>query len=288
VGERLTEKGVVASTSAFVSASSGETVEPGFYQLRKKMSAESAVSFLLDGEHRVESQVAIPEGLTVEEILRSAAKQTRLSAQQLRAAASNPGALGLPRYAGGKLEGYLFPATYVMPPGTDATELLTMMVDRFKQAASDIELEQAAARLDLSPDELVTVASLVQAEAQRSADFGKVAQVVRNRIAQGLPLQFDSTVHYATDTVGQVYTTDRQRAVDSPYNTYLVTGLPPGPIESPGDEALAAAANPTAGDWLYFVTVNLATGRTEFARTLAAHNRNVAQLEKYCRTSDAC
>ncbi len=288
VGERLTEKGVVASTSAFVSASSGETVEPGFYQLRKKMSAESAVSFLLDGEHRVESQVAIPEGLTVEEILRSAAKQTRLSAQQLRAAASNPGALGLPRYAGGKLEGYLFPATYVMPPGTDATELLTMMVDRFKQAASDIELEQAAARLDLSPDELVTVASLVQAEAQRSADFGKVAQVVRNRIAQGLPLQFDSTVHYATDTVGQVYTTDRQRAVDSPYNTYLVTGLPPGPIESPGDEALAAAANPTAGDWLYFVTVNLATGRTEFAQTLAAHNRNVAQLEKYCRTSDAC
>ena len=288
VGERLTDKGVVASTAAFVSASSGETVEPGFYELRRKMSAESAVSFLLDGKHRVESQVAIPEGLTVEEILRSAAKQTDLSAKQLRAAASKPAALGLPRYAGGELEGYLFPATYVMPPGTDATELLTMMIDRFNQAASDVELEQAAADLDLTPHELVTVASLVQAEAQRSQDFGKVAQVVGNRTKKGMPLQFDSTVHYATDTVGQVYTTDAQRAVDSPYNTYLVTGLPPGPIESPGEEALAAAAAPTEGDWLYFVTVNLATGKTEFAEGLAEHNRNVSKLEKYCRTSDAC
>lgn len=288
VGERLTDKGVVASTSAFVSASNGETVEPGFYQLRKKMSAESAVSFLLDGKHRVEAQVTIPEGLTVEEILKSAAQQTKLSAKQLRAAASKPAELGLPRYAGGELEGYLFPATYVTPPDTDAIELLTMMVDRFKQAASDVELEKAATELDLTPHQLVTVASLVQAEAQRSKDFGKVAQVVGNRIKKGMPLQFDSTVHYATDTVGQVYTTDRQRAVNSPYNTYLVTGLPPGPIQSPGDEALAAAASPTEGDWLYFVTVNLATGKTKFAEGLAEHNRNVAELEEYCRTSDAC
>lgn len=288
VGERLTDKGVVASTSAFVAAADGETVEPGFYQLREKMSAESALGYLIDGEHRIEEQVAIPEGLTVDEIVKSAAKQTKLSAKQLQDAASDPSALGLPRYAGGKLEGYLFPATYVVPPGTDATELLTMMVDRFKQAADDVDLEQAAAELDMTPDELVTVASLVQAEAQRSADFGKVARVVDNRIDKRLPLQFDSTVHYATDTVGQVYTTDLQRAVDSPYNTYLVTGLPPGPIESPGDEALAAAADPTEGDWLYFVTVNLATGRTEFAKGLAEHNRNVAKLERYCRTSDAC
>jgi UPF0755 protein len=279
---------VVASTAAFVSASSGETVEPGFYQLRKKMSAEAAVAFLLDGEHRVESRVAIPEGLTVEQTLKAAAKQTKLSMRELRAAASKPGTLGLPPYAGGELEGYLFPATYVLPPGADATELLTMMVDRFKQAASDVGLEQAAAERDVTPHELVTVASLVQAEAQRSADFGKVARVVDNRIEKGMPLQFDSTVHYATDTVGQVYTTDQQRAVDSPYNTYLVTGLPPGPIESPGDEALAAAADPTKGDWLYFVTVNLATGKTEFAETLAEHDRNVVKLERYCRTSDAC
>ena len=288
IGGRLAEQDVVASSDAFVNASQGETIEVGYYELRKQMSGESAVSYLLDGEHRVEASVAIEEGLTVEETMAAIVKQTDLSSKQVLAAARKPAALGLPAYAGGELEGYLFPATYVAPPDTSATELLGMMVDRFEQAAAEAGLEEAAARLDVSPHELVTVASLVQAEAQRDEDFGKVAQVVYNRVEEGMPLQFDSTVHYATDTVGEVYTTAQQRRSKSPYNTYLVTGLPPGPIGSPGDQALAAAAEPTDGDWLYFVTVDLSTGETQFAEGLREHNRNVAELDAYCQSSDAC
>jgi UPF0755 protein len=289
VGRRLESKGIVASVDAFITASDGETVEPGFYQLRKKMSASSALDYLIDGDHRVETTVTIPEGLTVDETLAAVAGQTKLTPQALRAAVNRrPDELGLPSYADGEVEGFLFPATYVLPPRTDATELLTMMVDRFDQAAADAGLEQAASELDLQPRDLVTVASLVQAEARRAQDFGKVARVIYNRDDGGVPLQFDSTVHFANDTVGQVYTTEQQREVDSPYNTYLVAGLPPGPIDSPGDQALAAAADPTPGEWMYFVTVDLATGETKFAETLKEHNRNVAELAEYCRSSDAC
>lgn len=288
VGRQFKAEGVVASVDAFIAASDGETVEPGFYQLRNEMSAASAVDRLVDGEHRVETQVTIPEGLTVDETLAAIAKQTKLRPKQLQAAVRRTDELGLPSYADGEVEGFLFPATYVIPPGTDATELLTMMVDRFDQSATDSGLVQAAAELDLEPRDLVTVASLVQAEARNDVDFGKVAQVIYNRVDEGMALQFDSTVHFATDTVGEVYTTQEQRAVDSPYNTYLVAGLPPGPIDSPGDQALAAAADPTPGDWLYFVTVDLSTGKTKFAETLSEHNANVAELAEYCRSSDAC
>jgi UPF0755 protein len=252
------------------------------------MSASAAIDYLVDGDHRVETMVTIPEGLTVAETVAAIAKQTKLEPKALRAAVRRTDALGLPSYADGEVEGFLFPATYVLPPRTDATELLTMMVDRFDQAAADAGLEQAATELDVQPRDLVTVASLVQAEARRSEDFGKVARVIYNRNDKGMALQFDSTVHYATDTVGQVYTTEQQREVDSPYNTYRVAGLPPGPIDSPGDQALAAAANPTPGDWLYFVTVDLATGETKFAETLEEHDRNVAELRQYCRSSEAC
>ncbi len=288
VGRRLKEMGVVASVDAFIAASDGETVDPGYYQLRNEMSATSAIGFLVDGEHRVETTVTVPEGLTVDETLKAVAKQSKLSRRALDRAAERTGTLGLPRYARGELEGFLFPATYVLPPDTSARQVLRMMVRRFEQAAKKVGLEQAAADLGLNRRELVTVASLVQAEAQRDKDFGKVARVIYNRNDAGMPLQFDSTVHYATDTVGQVYTTEEQRSVDSPYNTYLVVGLPPGPINSPGEQALAAATDPTQGDWLYFVTVDLSTGETKFADDLTEHNSNVAELAEYCRSSDAC
>jgi UPF0755 protein len=120
----------------------------------------------------------------------------------------------------------------------------------------------------------------VQAEARLPEDFAKVARVIYNRLEDGQPLQMDSTVAYAND-VYTVFTSDEQRAVDSPYNTYLYPGLPPGPINSPGSQALEAALNPAEGSWRYFVTVDLETGETKYADTFEEHESNVAELQAW-------
>ena len=288
----LVDKGVVKSVGAFTSAAAadpdGDAIQPGVYSLREEMSGEAALALLLADDSRVEVEVTVPEGLTTDEIVAAIARDTDISDAQLNAALKRPESLGLPGYANGQVDGYLFPASYTIGPGTTAREMLRLMVDRFQQAAADVGLEAGAGRLGLDPHELVTVASLVEAEASRPADFGKVAQVIYNRVDAGIALQLDSTVHYIAGSRGEVYTTDKQRRIDSPYNTYLYPGLPPGPIAAPGEAALEAALDPTPGRWLYFVTVNPDTGKTVFARTLREHNVNVAKLKSFCQSSSTC
>jgi UPF0755 protein len=264
----------------------GALIQPGDYEMRKQMTSEDALELLVNGSSRVTYAVTIPEGLTVEETLDRLAEEAGIRRKALDKAARQPDQLHLPAYAEGELEGYLFPAQYEMPPGTTATEALSMMVARFRSVAEKGDLEQRARDLGVTPHDLVTIASLVQAEAP-AGSFDKVARVVYNRQEAQMPLQFDSTVHYAIgDTGGDVFTTPEQREVDSPYNTYLYPGLPPGAIGSPGEEALEAALTPADGDWLYFVTVNLETGETLFADDLPTHNANVDKLEEYCRTAE--
>lgn len=290
IAEALEEAGVVADAATFAevvaSDPKGDSIQAGAYEMRKEMSSEDALQLLLAGSSRVTYAVTIPEGLTVEEILDLIANETQISRAALAKAAKNPGDLDLPAYAEGDLEGYLFPAQYEMPPETSATDALKMMVDRFRQVVEDGDLEQRASDLGVEPHDLVTIASLVQAEAP-AGSFDKVARVVYNREEEDMALQFDSTVHYAIgDTGGNPFTTEEERAVDSPYNTYLYPGLPPGAIGAPGEEALEAALAPADGDWLYFVTVNFETGETLFAETLDEHNDNVNKLEEYCRTAE--
>ena len=134
----------------------------------------------------------------------------------------------------------------------------------------------------------LTYASLAEMEVRNPEDYGKVVRTIRNRLegtgeAKGSPmkLQFDSTVHYVTGKSASVGTTDAERATDSPYNTYLKDGLPPGPIAAPGAQALDAAADPPEGDWLYFVAVNTDTGETKFAATWAEHEENVKEWQAW-------
>jgi UPF0755 protein len=127
---------------------------------------------------------------------------------------------------------------------------------------------------------MVTEASIVQAEAGSVEDMGKVARVLDNRLADGMPLQLDTTVNYANGKSG-ITTTTEDRANDSPYNTYVHTGLPPGAISNPGEEALRAVLNPTPGDWRFFVVVNPDTGETRFAVTGAEHNQNVLLFQQW-------
>ncbi len=162
-------------------------------------------------------------------------------------------------------EGFLFPATYDVAPDATAESTLKQLFKAYDTAAD----KAGVTRTNRTPYEIVIIASLVEAEARHAEDYGKVARVVYNRLEKGMPLQFDSTVNYALNADKQIVT-NQDLGVDSPYNTYKNTGLPPGPINSPGLAALQAAVNPTAGDWLYFVTTNPKTGETKFADHLRA------------------
>ena len=129
---------------------------------------------------------------------------------------------------------------------------------------------------------MLTKASLVQAEAGTAEDMAKVASVLKNRLADGMPLQLDTTVNYANGKTG-ITTTPEDRQNPSPYNTYVHPGLPPGPIGNPGEEALRAVLTPAPGDWRFFVVVNPDTGETRFATTGAEHQQNVALFQQWLR-----
>jgi len=169
--------------------------------------------------------------------------------------------------------------------------VLSAMVTRWRQAADKADLEGNAERLGYTPGELMIVASLVEAEANRKQDRGKVARVIYNRLETdetGGLLQIDATVNYALGRDLGLQLTEEQLQVDSPYNTRRYPGLPPGPIESPGDQAIAAAANPPTGPWLYYATVNLDTGETKFTGDYNEFLQFRRELEAYCSESERC
>ena len=291
MGRGLKEEGVVASVQAFINAANAEPgssgIQVGFYEFKKEMAAADALDVLLDPENILSDTVTIPEGLRVVDIVDVLVKNTDFSRAQYERVLDNPERLGLPDYAGGNPEGYLFPSTYDFGPDATAQSILVAMVDRWEQAAEEADLEGAAAELGYTPHELMTVASLVEAEAGRQEDRGKVARVIYNRLTgdetNGL-LQIDATVNFAADqALGAVPTTE-DLELDSPYNTYLVPGLPPGPIEAPGDAAIKAATNPTEGGWYYYVTVDLQTGETKFAETYDEFLTYKDELREYCAT----
>jgi UPF0755 protein len=278
IGRTLQSKDVIKSVEAFLLVANANedssSVQPGFYAMQHKMSATSALDTLLDPSARVLARVTVREGLRLDKLVPLLAEKTDIPAADFRRAIKNPAALGLPDYAKNHVEGFLFPATYDVQPGASAVSVLKQMVTRFKQAAAEVGLEDS----DLSPYELVTLASLLEVEARESSDYGKVSRVVRNRIAQGMPLQFDSTIHYVFKDDKRKLTLDDLK-VSSPYNTYTNPGLPAGPIDSPGEATLRAAANPTPGPWIYFVTTNLQTGETKFTDSYAQFLRFKAELK---------
>jgi UPF0755 protein len=144
---------------------------------------------------------------------------------------------------------------------------------------------QALDALQVPVDQRLTVltkASIVQAEAGSVEDMGKVAQVLDNRLADGMRLQLDTTVNYANGKAG-VTTSAEDRANPSPYNTYANDGLPPGAISNPGEQALEAVLSPTPGEWLFFVVVDPDTGDTRFAVTAAEHQQNVLMFQQWLR-----
>jgi UPF0755 protein len=298
IGATLADANVVASQEAFVAAAEenpdAARIQAGVYTLREEMKASDAIEVMI-GTTTVLAKVTIPEGYRISQIVTRVAEETGFVPAEIQAAIDEGTAL--PAYAEGAAEGFLFPATYDIKADTTPASVVTMMFDRFNQAADVVDLEAAAAARNLTPREAVTIASIVQREVRRNEDMPRVAQVIYNRLtgacsAYGIPaglLQMDSTIHFAVnDDTDTVFTTEVQRQVDSVYNTYIHAGIPPGPIASPGEAALRAALEPAGGADCYFSAVNLDTGETKFAVTQEDHAANVAELQAFCRESDLC
>jgi UPF0755 protein len=299
MGRNLKDQGVVASVDAFIDAATANpqssNIQAGYYPLQEEMKASDVVRVLVDPANIVTTSVTITEGQQVKEVVAKLAEATDFPKKEFEAALADPAALGLPDYAQGNPEGYLFPATYAFGPEEKPADMLKDMVDRWKVAADENGLEAGAAELGYTPQEIMTIASLVEAEGR--GDYrAKIARVIYNRLeidpnpAAGF-LQIDATVNYALGKPGPARLTQAEidSVADSPYNTYKQKGLPPGPIEAPGDAAIQAALNPEDGPWFFYVTVNLATGETKFTDDYDEFLQFKSELDEYCETqSDRC
>jgi uncharacterized YceG family protein len=287
MGDRLQGAQVIKSSRAFVKVAKDDPraqgIQPGFYTMREHMSAKAALALLLDPKSRAGNQITVPEGLRAREILQQLAAKTGIPLRDFQQAARDPAGLGLPSYARGRVEGFLFPARYDLNPNATARDILKLMVARFNKEMADADLVARAHAAHLTPGEVITVASLLQAEGGRHSDFPKIARVIYNRLHVGRPLQLDTTVLYALNKRDlRVFNKDTQ--VRSPYNTYLIKGLPPGAIDSPGLAAIDAALRPARGNWLFFVTTDPGRKITEFTDNQEDFARLKAKLDKYLAT----
>lgn len=286
IGETLEKAGVVKSVAAFTEAlneSKGDEIQPGTYNLRKEMKASTALS-MLRGTGRDMVKVVIREGLWKTEVYNELSKATGVPRAEYDAvdqkSASDPSLLGLPAAAKGSPEGWLFPATYTFDKGTPAIEQVKKLVAMMKS-----KLVQLGVPADKQQVVLIK-ASLVEAEARHAPDGPKVARVLENRLSKTPPmkLQLDSTSMYGVQQrTGVAYSSEQMRQANNGYNTYVIEGLPAGPIGNPGEHGIKSVMNPAVGTWLYFVTVNPESGETVFTGTLAEHDVQVGKLNAWCR-----
>ncbi|KYH44290.1 endolytic transglycosylase MltG [Branchiibius sp. NY16-3462-2] len=283
IGETLEKAGVVKSAGTFAvvagSTPGFTSIQPGTYTMRKQMSSAAAASLMLEPGTR-DAGAIVREGLWNSEIFALLSKETGVPVAQYQKVTGAQ--VGLPADAKGNLTGWLFPSTYQFAPGTTAVQQLKTMVDLTKTNLKSVGIDPDNAQRTL------IIASLVQGEADPAKYGGKVARVIDNRLnpavdkgqTNGL-LGLDSTVSFA-EGKRSLTNAAAARESTSPYNTYRVPGLPPGPIGNPGLVAIKAAQNPTPGPWLYFVTVNTTTGETLFSTTLEQFNADTEKFRQFC------
>jgi UPF0755 protein len=281
VATTLRDEDVVASRTAFLEVANPDpraaSIQPGFYRLLGQMKAADAFELLLDPTARILGRVTVPEGYTVPQTLEALAAGTEIPLADYEAASQDTGALGLPPYAEGRLEGFLFPATYEVEPGMTAVDVLSMMVARFNQAAETVDLEARAEGLGITPYEAVIVGSLIEREVKFDDEYPRVAQVVYNRLKINETIGIDAAVLFGLGrTSGGLTQSDLDK--DTPYNLRRNRGLPPTPIASPGEATLQGAVNPSGGDELFYV-LGTKEGRSVFTTNLQDHNRAVAKAK---------
>lgn len=302
IGKILQDANVVKSASTFKEVATARQddanhLQAGKYKLTMQIPAATALSQLLDPTRAIRVMLQLREGLRLSQQLEAIAKGTGVSLDALKqyVTTTKPQDMGLPAWApanpsASAVEGFLFPDTYQVPDGPKADTMVKKAIAQFNAVAKKLDLENTARNGEAKdPYQALIVASIIEREVFRPEDRPKVARVIYNRLAIGMPLQLDSTVAYSVGKTDTIWTTDADRGPGnkSPYNTYQVKGLPPGPISAPAEAALEAALKPDDGDWLYFSPVDLDSGETMFTASKAEHDANVAQLKAWCNASDA-
>jgi UPF0755 protein len=300
IGTILASANVVKKASTFVKVAkadeNAQSIQAGKYNLLTELPARTALEMLLDKKNMVHNRMTLKDGRWISQQVATMSKATGVKADDFTAAfkagAKDPKYLGLPKWSKNGLEGFLFPDTYEVPDKPTAQSVIKLATAQFASVAQDVDLEAKSHAVGLTPYQVVVMASIIEKEAgPRDEDRAKIARVFYNRLDPKFPfggkLQSDATVAYANKITGRIYTTDKERALKSPWNTYYVKGLPKGPITSPSKKSLEAALNPANGDWTYFNVVNLDTGETVFTDNLNDHNAASAQREKWCHLSQA-
>ena len=313
IAQTLVGAGVVASAQAFEqqAALDGDVqaLKPGYYKVRQNSSAQAAADALVAKENHVGHVRLIPgRQLTdvtavgtdgsqnvvpgyISEIAAAACvpltgQQDCFTADDLWqvATTADPASLGVVEWAADgvraapdprkRLEGTIMPGDFDIPPGSTPEQALKAVVSASAAMWNGTDIIADAARLGITPYQAATIASIVEREGI-TADMPKVARVIDNRLAAGMKLEMDSTVNYALDRAS-IATSAADRANPSPWNTYYAPGLPPTPITSPGPNAVAAALDPAAGSWMFFVKIDN-TGASCFSITVEQHEACVAQ-----------
>ena len=283
IADTLYRGGVIASRKAFLNTAGvsqdAERIQPGEYPMKRQMSAAQALAILLDPSANT-LRLTITEGETVQAVLKALSAHLRVPVATYEAIVRDPaGKLRLPAYANGLVEGYFYPATYVLDPAATPAQTLQMFVDEFTDQTAALGLESGAARLGLTPAQVVIVASILEKEVKNAPEYPMAATVIYNRLhdQREFPtLGMDSTTRYAENNY-EGPLTQSQLAANNPYNTRKISGLPPGAISNPGHLALTSALNPTPGSWKYFVS--MPNGETKFATTPQEFDQLLAEYK---------
>lgn len=281
VGALLEANGVIRSGRAFAlrarqTLTPGKSILPGVYDVSPSESPARLLERLIQGDVAT-VRVTFPEGFTAAQVAKRLARRGLAEEQAFLELVTRQGStLRASFRPPANLEGYLFPDTYAFPVGADERAIAQQMLANFDRRVARGK-EDALRQRDESLAEIVIIASLVEREARVAQDRARIAGVIYNRLERGMPLQIDATVQYARGA-HKARLLYRDLEIDSPYNTYRINGLPPGPICNPGMASITAALSPESSDYLYYVA--RADGSHVFGRTLAEHNRNIALVRR--------
>ena len=288
IGTILAEEGVVDSSLFFrvhatLSGKRG-ALRSGEYDLRRGMSYGAAISALSTPPQAAPAppviEVTIPEGLSRQEIAPTV-EQADIPGDYVEASVGQRGfkleeEFEAPEDA--SLEGFLFPATYEVPREGNAEDLVSLQLEAFEDNVAQVDMAEAKRR-NLTPYEVLVIASMVEREAQQPEERPLIAAVIHNRLRDGMPLGIDATIRYANDNWDRPLRQSELQA-DGPYNTRTRTGLPPTPIGNPGLDSIKAAANPADKDFLFYVVKPGTCGQHAFSSTDAQFQQDVARYNQ--------
>ncbi|MDR3203202.1 MAG: endolytic transglycosylase MltG [Deltaproteobacteria bacterium] len=286
VAEILHKAGVIRSTDAFMKAikirgyiKKNTGLKAGEHVLNPSLSVWENLSLLVKGNFKVYN-ITVPEGRSMREIGKSLEDAGLANASEFLALCRNHEFISSLGFHAESLEGFLFPETYAFTKNTQVKDIIKAMTNQFWKVWK--KYDALAAKKGLSVNEVATLASIVEKETASPKERPIIAQVFFNRLKRKMRLQTDPTVIYGIENFdGNL--TKAHLETHHPYNTYLIAGLPPGPIANPGEEAIKAVLNPSPGQYLYFVSKN--DGTHHFSETLAEHNRMVNRYQKAQRGS---